>query len=180
MATDGNSVPIASMPLSVNQQNKDGFQQQQQLQGQQQQPQGQQQQQQQQQDTFTVPLVQVNDVLIPDTSVLNQPQPRQRPHSPPHPSHLRNPFIQQQQQPQHTQSPLRHLGDSWRYAVHPGYSSWRSGLRSHFLHPRYIGQNPFSEDQDLIGPTLENINMIRGDGLVYTISVASTKWCINN
>lgn len=195
MATNDNSVPIASMPLSINQQNNDGHQQQQlqQQQGQLQHPQGQlqqpqrqqlqppqgQQQQQQQQDTFTVPLVQVNDVPIPDTSVLNQPQPRQRPQSPPpHSSHLRNPFIQQQQQQsQHTQSPLRHLGDSWRYPVNPGDSSWRSGWRSHFLHPRYVGQNPFSEDQDepLVGPTLENINIIRGAGLVYTINVARTK-----
>lgn len=160
LATDAYTVPIASMPVSVNQQNTEGYQQQQQQQEQQR------QQQQQQQDTFTVPLVQVNDVLIPDTSVLNQPQPRQRPQSPPpHPSHLRNPFIQQQQQSQHTQSPLRYLGDSWRYPVSPGDSSWRSGWRSRFLHPRYVGQSPFSEDQDepLIGPTLENINIIRGE-----------------
>jgi len=177
--------------VSVNQQSNEGYQQQQQQQEQQQQQQQQQEQQQQQQeqqqqqqqqqqhqDTFTVPLVQVNDVLIPDTSVLNQPQPRQRPQSPPpHPSLLRNPFILQQQQSQHTQSPLRYLGEPWRYPVSPGDSSWRSGWRSRFLHPRYVGQNPFSEDQDepLIGPTLENINIIRGDGLVYMVNVARTK-----
>ena len=162
LATDDYTVPIPSIPVSVNQQNNEGYQ----------------QQQQQQQDTFTVPLVQVNDVLIPDTSVLNQPQPRQRPQSPPpHPSHLRNPFIQQQQQSQHTQSPLRYLGDSWRYPVSPGDSSWRSGWRSRFLHPRYVGQNPFTDDQDepLLGPTLDNINIIRGNDLVYMVNVARTK-----
>jgi hypothetical protein len=120
-----------------------------------------------------VPLVRVNDVLIPDTSILNQSQSRQRPQSPPpHPSpHLRNPFIQQ------AQSPLRYLGDSWRYPVSPGEASWRSGWRPRFLHPRYVAPQPLSEDQDepLIGPTLENINIIRGDDSVNTITVAHIK-----
>jgi hypothetical protein len=163
LATDDYTVPTASTPMPVNQQSNEGYQ----------------QQQQQQQDTFTVPLVQVNDVLIPDTSVLNQPQPRQRPQSPPppHQSHLRNPFIQQQQQSQHPPSPLLYFGDSWRYPVTPGDVSWRSGWRSRFLHPRYVGQNPFSEDQDepLIGPALENITIIRGDHLVYTVNVVCRK-----
>jgi hypothetical protein len=136
------------MPPSVNQQNND-------------------QQQQQQQDAFTVPLVQVNDVPIPDTSILSQPQPQQRPQSPPpHPSaHLRNPFIQQQPS-QQAQSPLRYLGDSWRYPLSPGEGSWRGGWRPRFLHPRYVAApNSFGDDQDepLIGPFMENINIIRGD-----------------
>lgn len=147
-----------------------------------------QQQQQQattrQQDAFTVPLVRVNDVLIPDTSLLNQPQPRQRPQSPPpHPSpHLRNPFIQlqqerqqhqQQQQPNQPPPPLRYLGnppnDMWRYPVNPGEASWRSGWRPRFLHPRYMATNPFNDDNDepLIGSTLENINFIR-DSFIIT------------
>jgi hypothetical protein len=151
MAGAGNTLPTSALLASVNQQNNNN----------------QQQQQQQQQDAFTVPLVRVNDVPIPDTSVLSQPQPQQRPQSPPpHPSpHLRNPFIQQQQSEQ-AQSPLRYLGDSWRYPLSPGEGSWRSGWRPRFLHPRYVAApNPFGDDQDepLIGPFMENINIIRGD-----------------
>lgn len=168
-----NTVPIMSMPASINQQNNAEQQQQEPQQQPQQEPQQPQQPQQQQHDAFTVPLVRVNDVLIPDTSILNQSQSRQRPQSPPpHPSpHLRNPFIQQ------AQSPLRYLGDSWRYPVSPGEASWRSGWRPRFLHPRYVAPHPFSEDQDepLIGPTLENINIIRGDDSVNTITVAHIK-----
>jgi len=119
----------------------------------------------------------VNDILIPDTSILNEPQPRQRPQSPPpHPSpHFRNPFIQQQQQSQQAQSPLRYLGDSWRHPVSPGEATWRSGWRPRFLHPRYVAPNPFSDDQDepFIGPALENINIIRGDdGPAHEVNVA--------
>ncbi|PNF35022.1 hypothetical protein B7P43_G12139 [Cryptotermes secundus] len=154
MVGAGNTVPAVAVPTSVNQQNND-----------------QQQQQQQQQDAFTVPLVRVNDVPITDTSILSQPQPQQRPQSPPsrHPSpHLRNPFIQQQSQ--QAQSPLRYLGDSWRYPVSPGEGSWRSGWRPRFLHPRYVAApNPFGDDQDepLIGPFMENINIIR-DSFIIT------------
>ncbi|KAJ9589882.1 hypothetical protein L9F63_017000, partial [Diploptera punctata] len=149
---------------------------------QQQQEQQQQQPTTRQQDAFTVPLVRVNDVLIPDTSLLNQPQPRQRPQSPPpHPSpHLRNPFIQlqqerqqmQQQQSNQSPPPLRYLGspvsDMWRYPGNPE-ASWRSTWRPRFLHPRYMAPNPFSDDNDepLIGSTLENINFIR-DSFIIT------------
>ncbi|PSN35645.1 hypothetical protein C0J52_22041 [Blattella germanica] len=123
----------------------------------------------QQQDAFTVPLVRVNDVLIPDTSLLNQPQPRQRPRSPP--PHPRNPFTQQQQPPsQQPPPPLRYLGnppDMWRY---PGSQEvWRSGWRPRFLHPRYMAPNPFSDDNDdpLVGSSFENINFIR-DSFIIT------------
>jgi hypothetical protein len=119
-----------------------------------------------------VPLVRVNDVLIPDTSILNHSQSRQRPQSPPlHPSPLRT-FVMQQ-----AQSRLRYLGDSWRYPVTPGEAFWR-GWRPRFLHPRYVVPHPFSEDQDehLIGPTLENINFFRGDDdSVNTVNVAHTR-----
>jgi hypothetical protein len=163
MAGAGNTVPAVAMPASINQENND-----------------QQQQQQQQQDAFTVPLVRVNDVPIPDTSILSQPQPQQRPQSPPprHPSpHLRNPFIQQHSQ--QAQSPLRYLGDLWRYPVSPGESSWRGGWRPRFLHPRYVAApNPFGDDQDepLIGPFMENINIIRGDiSQINTLSLVTFK-----
>ncbi|XP_069677207.1 uncharacterized protein [Periplaneta americana] len=108
------------------------------------------------QDTFTVPLVRVNDVLIPDTSLLSQPQPLQRPQSPP--PHPRNPFISQQQ----PQSPIRYLSSSVP-------DTWRTGWRPRFLHPRYMAPNPFSDDQEepFIGPALENINFIR-DSFIIT------------
>ncbi|KDR15571.1 uncharacterized protein LOC110833496 isoform X2 [Zootermopsis nevadensis] len=161
-----NNVPFILMPASACQQNHDRQPQQEPQQHPQQPHQHQHQQQQQQQlDAFTVPLVQVNDVLIPDTSILNQSQSRQRPQSPPPhpPPNLRSPFIQQ------AQSPLRYLGDTWRYPVSPGEASWRSGWRPRFLHPRYVAPHPFSDDQDepLIGPTLENINIIR-DSFIIT------------
>jgi hypothetical protein len=144
MAGAGNTVPAVALLASVNQQNNE----------------------QQQQDAFTVPLVRVNDVPIPDTSILSQPQPQLRPQSPlPHPSYIRNPYLQQQQS-QQAQSAFRYLRDSWRYPLSPGEGSWRSGWRPRFLHPRYVAApNPFGDDQDepLIGPFMENINIIRGD-----------------
>ncbi|XP_067007818.2 serine-rich adhesin for platelets isoform X2 [Anabrus simplex] len=113
----------------------------------------------QQHDAFTVPLVRVNDILIPDTAVLNH-QPWSRARSPPpRPSSpFRNPFA--------LNVPHEHrmLG-AWHELFPYGSSS---NWRPRFLHPRYMGHSLYSEEQEDVyhGHPGENFNFIRGNSIV--------------